>query len=70
MTHPDVPNDRFGVLARAQAARFEAERLEEIAFQRRIEAVIAKVRAELVPLSPVVEAQLHLRLSKPVPDVV
>ncbi|MDD7940912.1 hypothetical protein PHK61_21050 [Actinomycetospora lutea] len=58
---PDPPT----VLARARAAAFEAERLAELALHTRAEAMIALARAESVPLPPVVEARLHLLLSRP-----
>ncbi len=65
MLHSDPPEDHPAMLGHARAARFEAERLEEIALHTEIEALVAGMRHESAPLSRTAEARLELALAHP-----
>jgi hypothetical protein len=57
--------DPAEILARAERAQHRAELLTDWAIHIAIESMITVFRAERVPLSPVVEARLHLLLGRP-----
>jgi hypothetical protein len=54
--------DRDDLLARAREAQHRAELLIDRARESAIQATITSFRSELIPLSPVVQARLHLHL--------
>jgi hypothetical protein len=63
--HRPTARDRYDVVARAREAQHRAELVTNRAWETAIEAMITRIRIELVPLSPVVEARLHLLLGRP-----
>jgi AraC-like DNA-binding protein len=59
-TTPDPP----AVLARARVAIRRAEVLHDLATEASIEALTVQARAAAVPVSPIVEARLHMMLGR------